>query len=511
MSRSVSAIVMVVAAAVVAVLAAASVSAGAEWDAYPGEGTPIQTAIDGAGEGDTIYVHAGEYCENVDVAKRVTLIGDGADVVTVRAADARDHVFNVSVDGVNVSGFAVAGAGYLKAGIHLSNGVDHCNISDNNASNNEYGIIMGCSSNNTLTCNIASNNVYGIRLQYSSNNVLANNIANSNNRNGILLVDSSNHNILQNNTASNNYDDGVHICSSSENTLVNNTVSNNYPYGVLLWRSSSNMLENNTMSGNRYNFCIKGEDLSHYIQNIDTSNGVDEKPIYYWVDQQDKQVPDDAGFVGVVNSTNITVADLTLTNNGQGVLFANMRNSRIENVDASNNWHGIYLYSSINNTLMNNTVSDNWHGIHLFYSSNNMIHHNNLIDNSYTSPFYTYCTNVLDHSHGGTNQWDSGSAGNYYSDYNGTDNNTDGIGDDPRPIGGVSVDRYPLMHPWSDTQLLGDLNADGSIASADAAIALEIAVGSRPFDDAADVSRDGKVTSLDALLMLQAAAGAIGL
>ena len=70
---------------VVALLAAAGVGACAEWDVYPGDS--IQTAIDGAGEGDTIYVHAGTYIENVDVDKRVTLIGDGADVVTVRAAD----------------------------------------------------------------------------------------------------------------------------------------------------------------------------------------------------------------------------------------------------------------------------------------------------------------------------------------------------------------------------------------------------------------------------------------
>ena len=76
--------------AVAAVLACAGTAAGATWGVYPGAGTPIQDVIDGAGEGDTIYVHAGMYVENVDVDKQVTLIGDGADVVTVRAADAAD-------------------------------------------------------------------------------------------------------------------------------------------------------------------------------------------------------------------------------------------------------------------------------------------------------------------------------------------------------------------------------------------------------------------------------------
>ena len=56
----------------------------------------------------------------------------------------------------------------------------------------------------------------------------------------------------------------------------------------------------------------------------------------------------------------------------------------------------------------------------------------------------------------------------------------------------------------------GDLNHDGNITPADAAIALQIAV-TGAHDDAADVSGDGRVTSLDALMILQAAAGKIEL
>jgi len=63
--------------------------------------------------------------------------------------------------------------------------------------------------------------------------------------------------------------------------------------------------------------------------------------------------------------------------------------------------------------------------------------------------------------------------------------------------------------------LCGDLNRDGHLTPADAAIALEIAVDSRPCDpttlDAADVSGADKVTSLDALMIMQAAAGRIEL
>jgi len=163
---------------------------------------------------------------------------------------------------------------------------------------------------------------------------------------------------------------------------------------------------------------------------------------------------------------------------------------------------GIRLRSSDNNILTANTASDNNCGISLRGSSNdNTIYHNNLINNTDHNAYDT-----------GTNTWDYGSAGNYYSGYNGTDNNTNGIGDTPYDIpGGNSIDRYPLMQPWTgDTQLLGDLNDDNQITPADAAIALQLAA-SGGWDPAADVNRDNHITSLDALMILQAAAGRIEL
>ena len=63
------------------------------------------------------------------------------------------------------------------------------------------------------------------------------------------------------------------------------------------------------------------------------------------------------------------------------------------------------------------------------------------------------------------------------------------------------------MHPWEKPPLKGDLDDDDEITSKDAAIVLEIAVGSRPCNSQslaiADVSGDGRVSSLDALMILQ--------
>ncbi|MEA1905501.1 MAG: hypothetical protein U9N12_00915 [Euryarchaeota archaeon] len=53
----------------------------------------IASASTSATAGNTIFVYNGSYSENVEVSESLTLRGEGADVVTVTAADSGDHVF----------------------------------------------------------------------------------------------------------------------------------------------------------------------------------------------------------------------------------------------------------------------------------------------------------------------------------------------------------------------------------------------------------------------------------
>jgi len=125
--------------------------------AFNGNGTPIQAAVDDAIAGETIYVWNGSYTENVNVNERLTLAGERVDVVNVTNSTADHHIFTVTVDYVNISGFNVSGAtGEGKAGFYLLSR-QHCNISNNNASGNYYGIHLNSSSNNTIYNNHFNN------------------------------------------------------------------------------------------------------------------------------------------------------------------------------------------------------------------------------------------------------------------------------------------------------------------------------------------------------------------
>ncbi|RLF39458.1 MAG: hypothetical protein DRN12_06970 [Thermoplasmata archaeon] len=103
-----------------------------------------------------------------------------------------------------------------------------------------------------------------------------------------------------------------------------------------------------------------------------------------------------------------------------------------------NEGFGLRIYSgSYNNTIRNCVFIDNRLGVKIYGESNrNKVYYNDFIDNDQQA--YDECVN----------QWDNSLEGNYWSDYNGSDSNNDGIGDTAYLIpGGDNKDRYPLMHP----------------------------------------------------------------
>jgi len=147
--------------------------------------------------------------------------------------------------------------------------------------------------------------------------------------------------------------------------------------------SSNNRFRNNNIIDNRYHFRVIGNELSHYIHDIDTSNLVDGKPIYYWVSRNNEIISMDAGYVVLVNCVNITVQSLALSgSNYDGIFFAYTKNSTIRTNNIANNRNGIRLSNSEHNILLDNNLNNNENGISLSGSSNNNIFRNTINGNS---------------------------------------------------------------------------------------------------------------------------------
>ncbi|MCZ7402504.1 MAG: right-handed parallel beta-helix repeat-containing protein [Candidatus Methanoperedens sp.] len=267
-------------------------------------------------------------------------------------------------------------------------------LSSNNASNNFDGIVLLDSSKSTLSGNIASNNDVGIVLLQSGSSTLSgNNLSNS--YDGIVLLDSGNSRLIDNNASNNSY--GIYLEYSSNNTLSGNNASNN-TYGIYMDSSSNNMLFNNTMTENSFNFGLYGWSESDFNNQIDYSNTVDGKPIYY-VKNAKNTVYDsstNAGTFYCISCLNVTIKDIELLRNDVGILFWNTTSSKIQNVNVSNNDDGIVLLDSGNNILSGNNVNSNKDdGIYLDSSSNNTLSGNNANLNHDDGMYLGYSSNNM--------------------------------------------------------------------------------------------------------------------
>ncbi len=378
-------------------------------------------------------------------------------------------------------------------GIDLSYYSSHNDLSDCEISNNVKGIHIGGNGNNITNCDVFNNSETGIFLNSWGSEIancnislngqgvyihswVANKITScSISRNTVgIYTDNAFYQQIEDCNVSHN-ENGIIIHAYGANEVIDCKITDN-EYGMRLEDSGNNLLRGNSMANNEFNFAVWGGKLSNFLNNVDASNTVDDKPVYYLIDKQDMEIPLETGYVALVNCKNITVENLDLDNNGAGILLVCTKNSTIAKNRLVNNEIGIYLRdSSYNivsknnikynedgitlrdhssyNTISENNVVNNDKGISLSWSTaNNVLYHNDFVDNTEQVSLAGYAINSWDDSYP--------SGGNYWSDYTDVDVysgpyqdmiGSDGIWDHPYEIDwlGYNIDNYPLVEPWS--------------------------------------------------------------
>jgi parallel beta-helix repeat protein len=220
--------------------------------------------------------------------------------------------------------------------------------------------------------------------------------------------------------------------------------------------------------------------------------------VYYLLNQKDCTINSDnftnIGYLGIVNSTNIHIANFNITNNGEGILLAFTRNSTLENISLernaigikcvnsqnnsitqtmlNKNYKGIELKNCQNNKITGNTIVNHHYAFYLYRSSENIIYHNNIINN--TEQVYT--TNPF------SNIWDNGHHGNFWSSYNGTDKDFDGIGDTPYNIDVNQTDHYPLIHPYIPDIAITNLTVNSTKIYIGQTVALTVSIMNKWYE-----------------------------
>lgn len=289
-------------------------------------------------------------------------------------------------------------------GIHLDT-ASNCSVINSTSYNHrlngiyvntgKYNTIQNCTAyNNTLrglyiyrttrskviNCTAWDNKDQGIYLYEATYNTVENCESYGNTLNGIYLQPNSNYNNITNCDSYNNMNHGLHLLSSSNNNIMNFNVYNNLLYGIYFVSSGNNKLRNTMVYDNAFTFSVDGTILSHFYQDIDPSNTVNGKTIYYLVGQSNLQLGSthNIGYLGLVSCNNITASNSDI----YGLVLVATQHSTISNVDIHLSAKGIFIWQSSYNDITGCSSFDNQYGVYLNQATSNNITDCDMYNNS---------------------------------------------------------------------------------------------------------------------------------
>jgi parallel beta-helix repeat protein len=229
---------------------------------------------------------------------------------------------------------------------------------------------------------------------------------------GIKLADRTN--VTIKNLRILNFNYGIQLRKSSNNTILRNYV---YPIGILLRGAHNNIILENSLSGGDWGTGIMIDVFNN------ASNSSENHILGNHITNQEVGINSLMGSENIISGNNITNCKT------YGIFLGGYPNNIIGN-NFENNTVGIFFSEAASN----NTIYDN-----------NFINNEKDMDDAHSVAPWLYEISV--------NYWDNGSRGNYWSDYNGTDKDGDGIGDSPHFVYENNQDNYPLMNPVDVTTI----------------------------------------------------------
>lgn len=228
----------------------------------PDQYSTIQTAINHADDGDTIFVKSGTYYEHVVVNRTVALVGENKDTTIIDGSYV-GVVVNVTRDGVGISGFTIRRSGATwniggppyGAGIYMRNVID-CSISGNKLTQDAAGIQLEYGADgNVITNNTMTDVGLGFgTLDASWNSFTGNNVT-SNDR-GLGVNVNSDYNIISDNrVTAPEWVIALHACHY--NNITRNYIANGQ-IGIYLPDSSDNRVYHNQIVSNTQQASLQG-------------------------------------------------------------------------------------------------------------------------------------------------------------------------------------------------------------------------------------------------------------
>lgn len=297
------------------------------------------------------------------------------------------------IRGNTTSGYPEVNAGGSGTAVKLSGNdilISGIRATGSGMASTDAGIFVTGKNNRLIDCQISGNR-YGIVLSFADNCTLEKILAEASSEAGMLLDNSTKNSIvgckLENNIR------GIRLVSSESNTIQRNIISNTTFEALSVERSSNrNLIEDNIIRFNQIGISLETSRGNNITGNVASNNSIGIK-IANHTDTESIRPVENPGKYG-------------------GVSIKYRPNSDIESYDVRDR----DLSSYTTNTIYNNTLINN---------------EENAIDD-------------------GNNQWDNGTLGNHYSDFDEPeegcrDRNRDGICDSAHEIeGGMSTDRHPL-------------------------------------------------------------------